>query len=173
MFTLRSLLVVGTLVTALVPSAFAITAQEGLNRGSFVINVAEALTSPEVIKACPNMLSPDPYTLLFTDVSRGNSFFAETCFLMRAGIVRGYADGSFHPSDGITRAEAAKILAKAFRPDAVLSSPETPVWYERYVNVLRSAGYDILKASKASDGMTYEEVTAAIRELAPVRAATE
>ncbi|MBM6927579.1 S-layer homology domain-containing protein [Pseudoflavonifractor phocaeensis] len=45
----------------------------------------------------------DPYK---TDQENFPAIFA----LQRTGIIDGYPDGSFGPNDGITRAQAAKIL---------------------------------------------------------------
>ena len=46
----------------------------------------------------------------FTDVSKGDAFCGDIQFLKDNGISTGYADGSFHPLDGSSRAATAAFL---------------------------------------------------------------
>ena len=64
----------------------------------------------------------DNNTVIFADVP--SSFWAkdEIESFYQQGIVNGYADGSFHPSDGVRRAEFCKMLALAFQNE--LPTPE-------------------------------------------------
>lgn len=173
MFSFRFIFSAAALLAVALPSTYAMELPDvDMNRVSLIVNVAEAMASKEVISACPNRLSPDPYTLLFTDVKREDStYFNQTCFLMRAGIIKGYSDGSLRPQATITRAEAAKVLAKAFLPDAVIAMPDSALWYMPYVTALKGAGVDILKGYRASDGITYDQMRAAIDRLYPARSA--
>ncbi len=49
----------------------------------------------------------------FTDVSPDNKYYTSIREAAGAGIINGYTDGSFRPDNGITRAEAVKIISNA------------------------------------------------------------
>ena len=49
----------------------------------------------------------------FTDQSTDDWHYAVVSFAHSKGLVSGYADGSFHPNDHITRAEALELLVNA------------------------------------------------------------
>lgn len=69
----------------------------------------------------------------FSDVK--NEWFAPyICVAKTKGIIGGYADGTFKPTQNISFAEAAKIIAIAFEKDP----PAGDVWYEGYVRALAS-----------------------------------
>ena len=52
-------------------------------------------------------------TTAFTDVAPGNSNILFINYLSSRGIIGGFPDGTYRPGEGLTRAEAAAVLAKA------------------------------------------------------------
>ncbi|AFC27422.1 hypothetical protein PM3016_452 [Paenibacillus mucilaginosus 3016] len=70
----------------------------------------------------------------------------EILALAEAGVVSGYEDGTFAPTQGMTRAEMAKIIAKAMglAEDPSYAEKFTDIaadsWYKGYVGALLKAG---------------------------------
>jgi hypothetical protein len=50
----------------------------------------------------------------FTDVQPNDAYYTGVMSLHSAGVVSGYADGTFRPYDSVTRAQIAKIVVLAF-----------------------------------------------------------
>jgi len=82
----------------------------------------------------------------FTDVPEGSTFYTYIPCLACMGIVNGYADGTFHPNNNVTRGQLSKIISNA----AGLNEPETVQRYEDvslgstfqiYIGRLTSHGY--------------------------------
>lgn len=62
--------------------------------------------------------SPEPNPDgLFTDVAKTDDFYEAVKSLTDRGIIRGFPDGSFKPYNGVTRGQAAKILASVLNLD--------------------------------------------------------
>ena len=71
-------------------------------------------------------------TPLFTDVPFGAPFYAEIEWLVFNGVTTGYPDGSFHPSEPVSRQAMAAFLYRfagepAFTPPATASFTDVPV----------------------------------------------
>lgn len=63
--------------------------------------------------------------------------------LVDEGIIGGYPDGTFRPDDPVTRAEFAKMVARAFalRPSGASTFPDVVgSWAESYITALSEAG---------------------------------
>jgi hypothetical protein len=58
-------------------------------------------------------ISPAPVASSFPDVSTGYWAFQEIEALVAAGITTGFPDGTFRPTDPVTRAQMATFLARA------------------------------------------------------------
>ncbi|MBM7866773.1 hypothetical protein GTO89_04005 [Heliobacterium gestii] len=58
--------------------------------------------------------TPQPTTppALFSDVSGGDPGYVFINYSVKRGMLAGYPDGSFHPDEGLTRAQAAFLMAK-------------------------------------------------------------
>lgn len=69
--------------------------------------VALAVTAVAVVPA--SAASP------FSDVSEDHPHFKGISTLSKAGVVNGYDDGTFKPSQAVTRGQAAKIIVNAFK----------------------------------------------------------
>lgn len=88
-------------------------------------------------------------TQSFTDVTPDHPAYAAVEFLKERGILTGYEDGTFRPSQKVNRAEALKILVapfisqKEYTDAAVLPSSYTDIaqsaWYMPYVEFARVA----------------------------------
>ncbi len=65
-------------------------------------------------------------TLSFSDVKSTDWFAAYVATAADHEIVRGYPDGTFHPDQPITRAEAAKIIVSAMRQNPLVNGYVLP-----------------------------------------------
>lgn len=80
---------------------------------------------------------------VFSDIA---GHFAEEAItaLCQKGILSGYYDGSFRPSNGITRAEAARVIAAAFNVPPAAGEKFYDVdenhWCSGYIGALADAG---------------------------------
>lgn len=78
----------------------------------------------------------------FTDVKVTNPYYGSIAALVEAGIIEGYNDKTFKPSEPVTRAHIAKMLSIGFNLEhtQLTTSPFTDVkaehWYANYVQAL-------------------------------------
>ncbi len=110
------------------------------------------------LSAIPSMALADdaPPPNLFNDVEYGDEGYWEIYDLKEAGIISGYADGSFKPNNTVNRAEFAKIVSTAawdHDPSTDTLGGELPFsdinvsdWFEPYIHKLFTqnviSGYD-------------------------------
>lgn len=81
-----------------------------LTREQLVSMIFEALNSQENLSvALPNQVTSNPYS----DVARDRWSAAKIEFAKQSGIVSGYQDGTFKPSQPVTRAELMAIVRRA------------------------------------------------------------
>lgn len=71
---------------------------------------------------------------VFPDVSEGSWYATPACWAKQEGLIQGYSDGMFRPSQEISVAEAAKILVQ--QKDLNVSTDS--IWYRPYMHVLAS-----------------------------------
>ena len=108
-----------------------------IKRSTFVAAIVRRLFKPS--ERCFVKLSESDYSLLARDVEKDASYGIDLCTAMRAGIMRGFTDGTFRPNALVTRAEAAKALAKAFQLAADITDPSEE-WSANYVKALIDGG---------------------------------
>jgi hypothetical protein len=96
-----------------------------VNRAEFIKIIIGAIFSENEISAC----TP---TKTFSDVSSSDWFYQYVCMANTNGIVDGYTDGSFKPSNYISFSEASKIIVNAFGYE---TSPKE-IWYQSFVEKL-------------------------------------
>lgn len=108
-----------------------------IRRSTFVAAIVRRLYKPS--ERCFPKLSGSDYSLLARDVEKDAPYGIDLCTAMRAGLMRGYSDNLFRPNAPVTRAEAAKALAKAFGLASDPSDPMQP-WSDNYVTVLMEIG---------------------------------
>ena len=84
----------------------------GITRQAAVALIARCLMTAEDyteysdVTACQSILKEK-----FTDASSiSSSFYAEMCFMVKQGILEGYADGTLRPGQFVTRAQFVKLL---------------------------------------------------------------
>ncbi len=109
----------------------------------FTTAVAASADANIIIGDNNTQIIGDNNTVIFADVP--SSFWAkdEIESFYQQGIVNGYADGSFHPSDGVRRAEFCKMLTLAFQNE--LPTPEAQAfsdvpsahWAYAYVDICK------------------------------------
>ena len=73
------------------------------------------------------LLAITPAALAFYDVPSSRPYYTQITDLARRNIVNGYADNSFHPLNGITRAQFAKMICLTYNlpVDESMTSPFT------------------------------------------------
>lgn len=132
---------------AVEPVAYLWNANATIKRSTFVAAIVRRLYKPS--ERCFPKLSESDYSLLARDVEKDASYGIDLCTAMRGGLMRGYSDNTFRPNAPVTRAEAAKALAKAF---ALATDPTDPSeeWSDNYVKALVAAG--ALSADANLDG---------------------
>lgn len=59
-----------------------------------------------------------PGSSQFTDMNTSSKFFKEVSWLAASGITTGFADGTFRPYDGTSRAAVAAFLFRGYGPDS-------------------------------------------------------
>ncbi len=139
---------------------------ETVSRADLVKMLVGPVT-PEESVACFANLSPSEYWLLFSDVEKGASYGPQLCRAISAGLVRGYADGTFRPDNLVNLAEASKLITKTYGLAMDSSDPNLP-WYRPYTNAL--AAHDALPNKRAGDTLTKKDITfiiSALREYRP------
>ncbi len=80
--------------------------------------------------------------------------------LTKYGVMTGYPDGSFHPNDPATRAQAAAVLAKAMNytrwgPADKDAAADVPTTHWAYTYVLGMLEWDIMKTAQTEDGPVF------------------
>jgi len=100
-----------------------------INRAEFTKILIGAQFTAQQIETCVPKLS-------FSDVFGDEWFAPYVCVAGNEGIISGYSDGTFRPSDNVNFAEAAKILVGAFDYEAGSDA----IWYKPFVEALESRG---------------------------------
>ncbi|MDD5103927.1 MAG: S-layer homology domain-containing protein, partial [Candidatus Peribacteraceae bacterium] len=108
-----------------------------IKRSTFVAAIVRRLFKPS--ERCFVRLSESDYSLLARDVEKDASYGIDLCTAMRAGVMRGFTDGTFRPNALVTRAEAAKALAKSFQLATDTTDPSED-WSAHYVKALIAGG---------------------------------
>lgn len=106
-----------------------------INRAEFIKIVVEANTTRRGIDSC---VKSNPDLKYFSDTPSSEWYGKYICVAKKNGIISGYPDGTFKPSDNINFAEAAKIISIAKNGQdagSSLSAGQSD-WYQRYVSYL-------------------------------------
>jgi len=88
-----------------------------------------------------------PAKPLYNDVTSDNPNYAFVTYLAKRGIVSGFSDGTYHPADSLTRAQAAVIMTKAagltYAAVNASSFKDVPAshWAINYITAAEKAGY--------------------------------
>jgi len=144
-----------------------------ITRLEFVTMVMDAFFPTMAVSAClehqdANPLPPRSYSLLFADVTTGDSGAVQLCRAMQAGIVHGYPDGYFRPERSINLAEAAKVLSRVFALSNIgeyTSEFNRDVWYASYVHMLADRKAIPLNVNHVSQALTRSDVADMIDRL--------
>ncbi|PIP66327.1 hypothetical protein COW94_02365 [Candidatus Peregrinibacteria bacterium CG22_combo_CG10-13_8_21_14_all_44_10] len=126
---------------------------ETINRAEFVNVIVGAIDHNEV--GCEGNI--------FDDFGDDVWYYAYVCIAKSMGIVGGYPDGTFRPSDDINFAEAAKVLVEGFGYDVIVS--EADLWYEPYVRVLQDANAAPMSIESFDQDVTRGEMAEMIYRL--------
>ncbi|WP_419961109.1 S-layer homology domain-containing protein [Psychrobacillus sp. BM2] len=89
-----------------------------LRQRTYKAALAMALATGSLVTLSPpNALAADAKEKSFSDVQASQHFYEAVKNLTARGIISGYEDGTFRPSENISRAHAAKIMALALGLD--------------------------------------------------------
>ncbi|WP_042470271.1 S-layer homology domain-containing protein [Bacillus ndiopicus] len=105
--------------------------------------VATVLASSGILVAIP----PVANAYVFKDLNPNADYYKPVLDLVNRGVVSGYSDGTFRPSEAITRGEAAKIIALAMGLN--VTRPKNP----GYTDVSQSHPYYSYIAAIANEGI--------------------
>lgn len=130
---------------------------DAVTRAEFAAVLVDALIPGTANLGCFDRLDSNPvppidFIRIFSDVTTSDTHAMELCAGLRAGYLKGYADGSFLPEKTINTAEAAKMLTVAFALPAHLPT-EKEVWYAPYTHALEVAGVKMDKNPAATFSM--------------------
>lgn len=92
---------------------------------------------------------------LFPDVSAGEWFTPYICVAKERGVIKGYADGMFKPTQTINFSEAAKIVSEVYGSNFTNSS----VWYEPYMQFLDEKNAIPVSISSFTKSITRAEMS--------------
>ncbi|MBU0577502.1 S-layer homology domain-containing protein [Patescibacteria group bacterium] len=114
---------------------------EGYSDGSYqpdkTVNRAEFT---KIIVGAKLGAEPTSYSgSCFPDVPSGEWYESYVCYAKDAGIIGGYPDGYFRPSNNINLAEAAKILVNTLEVE--IPAVESNLWYQEYIEAMQNNSY--------------------------------
>ncbi len=107
-----------------------------ISRAAFIKLIIETSSSVKNISDC-NFLK----NVKFRDVQKQHWFAPYICTANENGIIHGYSDNTFRPSNEISLAGAAKILTEAFHIPLKTKKIHDP-WYAPHIAALQA--YDII-----------------------------
>lgn len=95
----------------------------------------------------------------FSDVPYGAWYTPYVCFMKDQGMISGYADGTFRPSDYVNNVEAFKFIMEAYKiPKKTTPNVNMP-WFYTYVEDASKMNLIPLDLRSFSDGMTRGQVS--------------
>lgn len=100
-----------------------------VNRAEFIKVLTKLVLSPADITDCSKTDGAH-----FTDVPSTSWFAPYACAARAHDFIKGYSDGTFHPADTLSIAEAAKILTSAFH--IPVSEQDKTLWYKPFIESL-------------------------------------
>jgi|GEM_PF-2329736 len=113
---------------------------KGYSDGTFgpgkLVNRAEAV---KMITTALNVKTDGTYSVSFPDVKKDAWYFQYIMGAKEAGIIGGYKDGTFKPTDPVNLAETMKILAAAAKiqlpsvTDNVFTDVAKTAWFASYI----------------------------------------
>jgi len=130
---------------------------EGYPDGSFKpsqsINRAEFLKILMSSQVTANDLDQVERKGCFIDVPETEWYAPYVCLGKQRGIINGYADGSFGPSNTINQAEAIKILVNVYQLGDV-DEADTTVWFAPYMELAKNNGVFVTIAESPDTTVT-------------------
>ncbi len=112
-----------------------------LNRAELIKITIEAAYNSSEIDGCLSANTNADWTyIFFTDVQPTDWFAKYVCMARMNGVVEGYEDGTFKPSQAVNRAEALKIVFEALKKsvgndeNTAFNDVPNGSWFEKYVS---------------------------------------
>ncbi|MCX6734422.1 MAG: S-layer homology domain-containing protein [Candidatus Peregrinibacteria bacterium] len=133
-----------------------------------LVNRAEAV---KIITSALNIKTDGSYVFVFPDVKKEAWFFPYVMGGKAAGIIGGYKDGTFKPTDPVNLAETMKILATAAKvqlpatvPDNVFTDVKKEAWYASHIqygrdhNIILSDDYGAVHPDQSMTRAAFAEL---------------
>ncbi len=98
-----------------------------INRAEFTKILVESHFGDADIQGC------EKSQMNFSDVAKSAWYAPYVCMAQKAGIVKGYEDGTFQPTWNIRITEAAKVIVKSFQ---LPTNNTSDIWYEPFLLAL-------------------------------------
>ena len=95
----------------------------------------------------------------FSDVPYGAWYTPYVCFMKDQGMISGYPDGTFRPSDDVNNVEAFKFIMEAYRIPKKTTPNVSMPWFYTYVEDASKMNLIPLDLRGFSDGMTRGQVS--------------
>lgn len=107
-----------------------------------ILSVSIATANDSDISSPAFSIAPETETNLFNDLSKDHWAYSSIEKLTNEKVINGYKDGSFKPSQQITRAEFLKIVLSTFLTDAVTEGPfqDLEDWQKPWVHTAYNLG---------------------------------
>ena len=124
------------------------------------VQTEDGMETQAQTEAIPAETPPDdellPAVTGFSDVPSTHGFYTAIMDCAAKGITSGYADGTFRPTNSVTKAQFSVMLSRAFYPDKVekLSTDENKAVAWFYPNVLALKNAGVLKNTSFENYLT-------------------
>ena len=108
--------------------------------------VVDIIPAEDVIQPAEDIIPSDdelPLVSSFSDVPRTHGFYSAIMDCAAKGITSGYSDGTFRPTNPVTRAQFCVMLSRAFYPNEVKkydTDAYKAVWFGPNTKALSMAG---------------------------------
>ncbi|MEK9132354.1 MAG: S-layer homology domain-containing protein [Patescibacteria group bacterium] len=109
--------------------------------------IAKPVETPPAQIVVPTEPAAPPVTLPFSDVLADSKYFQALTELKSAGLVAGYADGTFHPDQEVSRAEAITFILRAInetiKENIKIPFSDVPLdlWFTKYISTAFELGF--------------------------------
>lgn len=141
---LASLLLALTLCASLALPALAAEGEKiSADTGAISEPTQETTGEAETAPASAPVTAPETGqpVISFTDIPEGHSFYSAIMDCAAKGITSGYADGTFRPTNSVTRAQFCVMLSRAFYPNEVKTHADAKTnWFSPNIQALSRAG---------------------------------
>lgn len=99
----------------------------------------------------------------FNDVKTSDWFAPYVCLAKDKGVISGYSNNTFHPTQNINVTESLKISLEALKKNEIPDA--TGEWYQKYLNFAYNKGYMLGEWQETSKNITRGEMSQFIYQI--------